>query len=143
MMFFLKICQVILLIFTCLVNHGHSAKFAVQNYLGRDKYDYKLDDQFVLSNGPIFAKSWMKYITYNKEDEIKPEKFFKNSDFYKQMQGGQTVELTKKDSHGYVNIPDDDHFYFIVTQKNLNVLSSRKVSNIITHRAMWLRQSTF
>ena len=82
---------------------------------------------FTLPDGPIYAKGWLKYTTFDNKEKSKPKDFFKNMAFYEQMKNGQTLDLAKADSVGYINIPDEDHFFFILTENTLNVLSSRKV----------------
>jgi hypothetical protein len=52
---------------------------------------------FNLTEGPIYAKGWLKYTTFNKNESIKPKEFFKNQAFYEQMKNGVTLDLTKKD----------------------------------------------
>jgi hypothetical protein len=94
-------------------NPGTSKYFILQN--------------FTLPDGPIYAKGWLKYTTFEKENRERPKEFFKNMGFYQQMKSGVTLDLTQKDSVGYINIPDEENFFFILTENSLNVLSSRKV----------------
>ena len=90
-------------------------------------YKYQVDKNYTLSSGPIYAKGWLKYTNYEKTETNKPSDFFKNMAFYEQMKSGLTLDLAKSDNVGYLNIPDEDHFFFILTENTLNVLSSRKV----------------
>ncbi len=98
----------------------------IENMIFQTKYQYEIIKNFTLPDGPVFAKGWLKYTSFIKDDVEKPKEFNKNKAFYIQMKG-VTLNLSKSDSVGYINIPDDEHFFFILTEKNLNVLSSRKV----------------
>ncbi len=97
-------------------------------------HKYEILANFTLPEGPIYAKGWMKYTTFEKENIQKPKEFFKNMAFYEQMKNGETLDLTQKDKVGFINIPDEDNFFFILTENSLNVLSSRKVRCIFNKR---------
>jgi len=79
-----------------------------------------------MPEGPIFAKGWLKYTTFEINEKSRPNEFFKNFAFYEQFKSGEILDLNKKDIVGYVNVPDEDHFFFVLTANTLNVLSSRK-----------------
>src|SRR5689334_17581032 len=74
---------------------------------GRSGYNYKIDSNFTLPVGPIYAKSWFKYINFKKDKKDKPKDFLKNEAFYQQMKNAGTVDLTENDSTGFINIPSE------------------------------------
>lgn len=102
----------------------------LENKVLINKYKYEVDKNFKLPEGPVFAKGWLKYTSFIKDDLNKPKEFNKNHSFFVQMKG-VTVNLEKSDDIGYINIPDSEHFFFILTESNLNVLSSRKVKFLL------------
>ena len=95
-----------------------------------NKYNYEVNKNFTLPEGPVFAKGWLKYTSFINDDSNKPKEFNKNKAFFVQMKG-VTLDLLKSDAVGFINIPDSEHFFFILTENNLNVLSSRKVIIIL------------
>ncbi len=110
-------------------NNSDKSTISTNNHTKIDKY--RPTQNFKLDSGPIFAKGWLKYTTFNKKDQNKPQEFYKNKDFYEQMSDGKAKDLSKKDKVGYINIPNEDYFFFILTENSLNVLSSRKVLKIL------------
>ena len=127
-MFNMKGLKTILVICFTILHSMNSLK--LQNKILQTKFQYEIQKNFTLPEGPVYAKGWLKYTSFSKEDMEKPKEFNKNKAFYIQMKG-VTLNLSKSDNVGYINIPDDEHFFFILTEKNLNVLSSRKVIFLI------------
>jgi hypothetical protein len=89
--------------------------------------------------GPIYLTGWLKYLRYNKADEIKGEKksFFLNNNFYQQYKSAPNADYKnekEKDGIGklvnkYIKSPQ--HFYAILMRNNLNILSG-KSANLIS-----------
>jgi hypothetical protein len=121
----MKCMETVLILTLILICYANSFKFSTNTQTS--KFRYKFMKNFTLPDGPIYAKGWLKYTTFDNKEKSKPKDFFKNMAFYEQMKNGQTLDLSKADSVGYINIPDEDHFFFILTENTLNVLSSRKV----------------
>lgn len=59
---------------------------------------YKFDMNFKMPPGPIFAKGWLKYASYEVNEISKPREFFKNFAFYEQFKTGQILNLNEKDN---------------------------------------------
>ena len=93
----------------------------------RIKEVYELDPNFKLSQGPIFAKGWLKFTNYTLGVSTKPKEFVKNLYFYDQFRNTTPLDTSKADKVGYINIPDDEHFFFILSEGGVNIISSRKV----------------
>ena len=122
-----------LILLICLVFNINSLKFSFSTEISKSRY--RVDENYALPKGPIYSKGWLKYLTYEVDQKEKPKEFYKNLAFYEQMKkgaskSGKTVDLKKEDAVGFVNIPDENHFFFILTENTLNVLSSRKVKII-------------
>lgn len=58
---------------------------------------YIFDMKFIMPAGPIFAKGWLKYTTYDVDETSKPREFFKNFAFYDQFKHSETLNLNSKD----------------------------------------------
>lgn len=109
-----------------------SSDLAGQNETAPGYSQYEVIPDYTLPEGPIYAKGWLKYTSFDKDtSNNKPKEFLKNTAFYEQMKKGETLDLTKNDTVGFINVPDEDHFFFILTENSLNVLSSRKVIFLI------------
>jgi hypothetical protein len=126
----MKCLESVLILMLILICYSYSFKISTTNQAFR----YRVMSNFTMPDGPIYAKGWLKYTTFDKKEKSKPKDFFKNMAFYEQMKNGLTLDLTKKDSVGYVSIPDEDHFFFILTENTLNVLSSRKVKLLLIYK---------
>jgi hypothetical protein len=124
MMFHVKFFECLLILYMFLMFVTNCVK--LENKVFMTKYKYEIQKNFTLPQGPVFAKGWLKYTSFSIDDLNKPKEFNKNKAFYVQMKG-VTLDLSKADNVGYINIPNDEHFFFILTEENLNVLSSRKV----------------
>lgn len=59
---------------------------------------YMFDIDFKMPPGPIFAKGWLKYTSYDVEESSKPREFFKNFAFYDQFKNSETLNLNSKDN---------------------------------------------
>jgi hypothetical protein len=121
----MKCYETILVLLLCLFWDVSPLRFSSK--LDLSNFKYSISSNFTLPEGPIYAQGWLKYLTYEKHEKNKPTDFLKNMAFYQQMSDGETMDLSKSDGIGFVNIPDEDHFFFILTENSLNVLSSREV----------------
>ncbi len=61
-------------------------------------HHYTRNETFMLPQGPIFAKGWLKYYVYEKNDANKLSDFFKNFEFYDQFKGGIVKNLNLADN---------------------------------------------
>jgi hypothetical protein len=96
----------------------------------KQKFVYDVTSDFKLFEGPIYAKGWLKYTNYTPESGVKPNVFEKNKQFIGQFKN-DTIDVSKTDKVGYINIPDDEHFFFILSEGGVNIVSSRKVYFVI------------
>jgi hypothetical protein len=92
----------------------------------KEDYKYEVDSGFKLPEGPIFAKGWLKYTTYIPDSGVKPKEFENNKQFMEQFKNGP-LDVTQADKVGFINIPDEQHFFFILSEGGVNIVSSRKV----------------
>ena len=76
---------------------GLFLKNEIDNTLQSNPLTYKFDMNFKMPPGPIFAKGWLKYASYELNDVSKPREFFKNFAFYEQFKTGQILNLNEKD----------------------------------------------
>jgi hypothetical protein len=111
-----------------LILNSQSLEFNIRTNAKLLPHKYQILANFTLPKGPIYAKGWLKYTTFAKEEKNKPREFFKNMAFYEQMKNGVTLDLTATDEVGYRNIPDEEHFFFILTDTSMNILSARKTN---------------
>ena len=68
------------------------------------KSEYVFDLDFKMPPGPIFAKGWLKYASYEIEEKSRPREFFKNFGFYEQFKNSETLNLNAKDNVSYLII---------------------------------------
>lgn len=74
----------------------------------------------------ILHKGWLKYFYYMPTGkDQQPKSFEFNSAFTAQMAGG-VMPSRVKDSYGFLDIPTETSFFFILTHKTLYVVSARK-----------------
>jgi len=78
-------------------------------------------------------KGWLKFFTYtpNFYASSVPNKFEYNQGYLAQFSWGRNPTFTDKDKDewGYYNIPDDTHFFFVLTRKALYAMNARRVSS--------------
>jgi hypothetical protein len=126
MMLSMKSWETIIIVLLCFINFTQNTQLTKSHF--SSKFTYQIQKNYTLPAGPIYAKGWLKYTTFEKIKESKPNDFNKNPAFLEQMKNAGELDLSKTDTIGYINIPDEDHFFFILTDNSLNVLSSRKVN---------------
>ena len=80
-------------------------------------------------------KGWMKFFTYtpNFYASSVPNKFEYNPGYLAQFSWGRNPTFTDKDKDtwGFFNIPDDTHFFFVLTKKTLFAMNARRVFFLI------------
>ncbi len=93
------------------------------------------EDQDETLKKAFVMKGWLKFFTYTPSfyASIVPNKFEYNPAYAAQFAYGRkpTFDEKDKDQWGFFNIPDDTHFFFILTGKTLYVLSARRVRIIL------------
>lgn len=91
------------------------------------------DDQEETLKKSFVMKGWLKVFTYTPSFYASsvPNKFEYNPAYAAQFSYGRkpTFDEKDKDQWGFFNVPDDTHFFFILTQKTLYVLSARRVKD--------------
>ncbi len=63
----------------------------------KDILTYKIDNQFKLSEGPIYSRGWVKFSNFEKNSPVKPNIFIKNSAFKDQFKGNTIINLKAED----------------------------------------------
>lgn len=91
------------------------------------------NDQEGQLSKPFVMKGWLKFFTYTPSFYASsvPNKFEYNPGYLAQFSYGRTPTFDEKDKDqwGYFNIPDDTHFFFVLTKKTLFAVSARRVRN--------------
>ena len=62
-----------------------------------------------------------------------PNKFLINSGFGFQMKLNASEDLSGEDEYGYLNIPDEYHFYLMMSETNLYMVNARRNDLATTH----------
>jgi hypothetical protein len=65
-----------------------------------------------------------------------PNKFLVNPGFNHMLILNKTEDIISTDDHGYINIPDDHHFYFMITDTTLFMVNARKNDLARTHMSI-------
>ena len=65
-----------------------------------------------------------------------PSKFLINPSFNQMLLINKTEDIITTDEYGTLNIPDDHHFYFMMTQKTLFMVNARKNDLAKTHMSV-------
>lgn len=77
-------------------------------------------------------KGWLKFFTYTPSFYASsvPNKFEYNPGYLAQFTYGRNPTFTEKDKDewGFFNIPDDTHFFFVLTRNTLYAMNARRVS---------------
>lgn len=72
-------------------------------------------------------RGWMKMLSERGGDFASlPSKFLVNTQFSHQMAINKEEDLISSDEYGYLNIPDEVHFYFMMNAKNLYMVNGRR-----------------
>lgn len=89
----------LLLILTFInVSYSFSLKAADNNKLD----SYKIDKDFKLPEGPIFARGWLKFSNFDKTIPFKPNDFIKNSAFSEQFKENAVINLRAEDNVNFI-----------------------------------------
>lgn len=80
----------------------------------------------------ILMRGWMKYFTFtpNLDFEEKPKTFFINQKFFHQFEAKNQYNILNtniKDEYGYINIPSQFYFFFVLSNETLYVINARRV----------------
>jgi hypothetical protein len=73
-------------------------------------------------------QGWLKYLEITEETQDVPQTFSKNQMFFLQNSENTGINTQAKDNIGYINIPNEDFFFFELTAgstNSLNLLSAR------------------
>lgn len=88
-------------------------------------------------------KGWLKFFTYtpNFYASSIPNKFEFNPGFEAQFSFGRNPTFTDKDKdeNGFFNIPDDTHFFFVLTRKTLYAMNARRNDIAKTYKSIELQ----
>jgi hypothetical protein len=86
------------------------------------------DSEMELGEGPIYYQGWEKYfVLLGKDKSLSDKKFLLNDEYGKEIEnlGNSSniqLNITKNDY-----IPDQSHYYFILTNEYLSVINSKIV----------------
>lgn len=86
--------------------------------------------------GPFWElRGWVKFIQ-EKPTEDMPIRFLKNPAFYHQMEMDPNTDLKQSDAHGFLNIPDDHHFYAMMNEETFYLVDARRNDLARTHTSI-------
>lgn len=74
---------------------------------------------------PNIMAGWLKYIEITDVVPDVPNSFIKNKQFYLQQAQNQSMNTQVKDNFGFINIPNEDYFYFELNKEQLKIFSAR------------------
>jgi hypothetical protein len=77
-----------------------------------------------LPDQSVYYQGWVKYFRYMENGYERPNKFFKNLSFEKQV--NNTSSGVSSDKFGSVKIPSEKHFFLILYKDTANILTSRE-----------------
>jgi hypothetical protein len=75
-------------------------------------------------NCDAVKQGWMKYLEINESGQI-PSYFEKNKMFFLQNSENQSINTLTRDSIGYINIPNEDFFFFKLCKEDLIMFTAR------------------
>lgn len=82
-------------------------------------------NQVINSNqSPVF-QGWLKYLEISEDNGSVPECFNKNKMFFLQMTENQSINTVAKDNMGYINIPNEQYFWFELDSQSVTAFTSR------------------
>lgn len=90
------------------------------------------DDQEDQLAKPFLMKGWLRFFTFSPNNFYTspiPNKFEYNPAWQAQFSWGRNPTFSDKDKDqwGFFNIPDDTHFFFVLTRKTLYAMNARRV----------------
>lgn len=74
---------------------------------------------------PNILTGWIKFLEISDSLPRVPSNFIKNNEFFLQQSQNQSMNISVKDNYGYINIPNEDYFYFELNKQQLKVFTAR------------------
>jgi len=74
---------------------------------------------------PNLMIGWLKFLEITEVLPDVPNTFIKNKKFYIQQAQNQSMNTVVKDNYGFINIPNEDYFYFELNKYQLKVYTAR------------------
>jgi len=108
--------------------------FSVHSQLGKVGTAVDVsEEQGNQSANDFVMKGWLKFFTHTPtfSDSFVPKKFEYNPGYLTQSSSDKD-----KDSWGSFNIPDDTHFFFVLTRKTLYAMNSRRNDIAKTYKSI-------
>lgn len=100
------------------------------------------EEQNDIQRKAFVMKGWLKFFTYTPSFYASsvPNKFEYNPSYLAQFSWGRKPGFTdkEKDEFGFFNIPDDTHFFFILTKKSLFAVNARRNDIAKTYKSLEL-----
>lgn len=88
------------------------------------------EDQEDVTRKAFVMKGWLKFFTYTPSfyaDPV-PNKFEYNPSYRAQFAYGKNGSCDDKDQWGFLNVPSDTHFFFVLTKTTLFAIGARRVN---------------
>lgn len=111
----MNLIQFVLISFIILNATGIKIDFLSIKQKIESKYYPKKD--FKLPNTPILLKGWLKFSSNETENTFYENPYYSQSDKEK---------INVEDTQGLINIPSKNHFFFLLTNSSINILTARK-----------------
>ena len=107
--------QFVLLSFTIL--NASAIKIDFLSIKQKIESKYYPQKDFKLPNTPILLKGWLKFASSETQNTFYENPYYSQSDNEKN---------NAEDTQGLINIPSKNHFFFLLTNSSINVLTARK-----------------
>lgn len=115
MMFSMNFFQFVLLSFIILNSTGIKIDFLSIKQKIESKYYPQKD--FKLPNTQILLKGWLKFASSETQNTFYENPYYSQSD---------NEKSNAEDTQGLINIPSKNHFFFLLTNSSINILTARK-----------------
>jgi len=70
-------------------------------------------------------QGWLKYLEMNDNSQDVPSTFTRNKVYFLQMDENSSINTLAKDNIGFINIPNEQYFFFELSNTNLKVFTAR------------------
>jgi hypothetical protein len=99
-------------------------KEQIQNFLEAKKNKISKKET-IKENNRILMQGWLKYLEMNESEKEVPSNFYVNKVFDLQISDNPGINTQAKDNIGYINIPNEQFYFFELSNNYLKIYTSR------------------